>query len=56
METLLSEQALSWFAPLFDKNSLVLNNFEAFLVAFAKAFSKHDKIHSATMKMRNLWQ
>ena len=42
--TLLTKQALSWFAPLFDKNVAILSNFEAFLGAFSEAFGEHDKI------------
>jgi len=40
---------LSWFVPLFEINSLILNNFETFLATFAEAFSEHDKIHSTTI-------
>jgi hypothetical protein len=49
--TLLTEQALSWYAPLLERRALVLNNFEAFLAAFAKAFKDHDKAHSTTIKI-----
>jgi hypothetical protein len=48
---LLTEQALSWYAPLLERRALVLNNFEAFLAAFAKAFKDHDKAHSTTIKI-----
>ena len=41
--TLLTGQALSWFAPLFEERSPILNNFKMFLEAFAEAFGKHDK-------------
>ncbi len=41
--TLLTGQALSWFAPLFEKRSPILNNFETFLEAFVEAFGEHDK-------------
>lgn len=54
--TLLSGQALSWFAPLFEKQSPILNSFEAFMVAFEEAFGEHDKIRSATTKIRGLRQ
>jgi len=40
--TLITKQALFWFALLFEKN---FNNVELFLAAFAKAFGRHDKIH-----------
>ena len=33
---LLLGQTLHWFATLFEKNSPVLNNLKAFLVAFAE--------------------
>lgn len=54
--TLLSGQALSWFAPLFEKQSPILNSFDVFLVAFEEAFGEHDKIRSATTKIRVLRQ
>ena len=54
--TLLTEQALSWFAPLFEKRSPILSNFETFLEAFAEAFGKHDKARWATTKIRSLRQ
>ena len=54
--TLLIGQALSWFAPLFEKNAAILSNFEAFFGAFSEAFGEHDKICSATMKIRSLRQ
>ena len=54
--TLLIGQALSWFAPLFEKNAAILSNFEAFLRAFSEAFGEYDKICSATMKIRSLHQ
>jgi len=54
--TLLTGQALSWFAPLFEKRSPILNNFETFLEAFAEAFSEHDKARWATTKIRSLRQ
>ena len=54
--TLLIRQALSWFAPLFEKNAAILSNFEAFLGVFSEAFGEHDKIRSATTKILNLRQ
>jgi hypothetical protein len=54
--TLLTGQALSWFAPLFEKRSPILNNFEMFLAAFGEAFGEHDKIRWATTKIRSLRQ
>ena len=54
--TLLTDQALSWFAPLFEKRSPILSNFEAFLEAFEEAFGEHDKARWATTKIRALRQ
>ena len=53
---LFTGQALSWFASLFEKNAVVLSNFEAFLGAFSQAFGEHDKICLATTKIRSLHQ
>jgi len=47
---LLTGQAISWFVFLFEKQSPILNNFEAFLEAFAEAFGEHDKARWATTK------
>jgi len=54
--TLLTGQALSWFAPLFEKRSSILSNFETFLEAFEEAFGEHDKARWATTKIRSLRQ
>ena len=54
--TLLTGQTLSWFAPLFEKRSPILSNFETFLEAFAEAFGEHDKARWATTKIRSLRQ
>ena len=54
--TLLTGQALSWFASLFEKRSPILSNFETFLEAFVEAFGEHDKAHWATTKIRSLRQ
>jgi hypothetical protein len=48
---LFTGQALSWFAPLFERRAPILNNFEAFLAAFAEIFEDHNKAHSATTKI-----
>jgi hypothetical protein len=53
---LLTGQVLSWFAPLFERRAPGLNNFEAFLVAFAEAFEDYDKTRSAITKIRVLRQ
>ena len=49
--TLLTEQALSWFAPLFKMEAHILNNFEAFLAGFVEVFKDHDKAYSTTTKI-----
>ena len=49
--TLLTEQTLSWFAPVFEKNATILSNFEAFLEAFSETLGEHNKIRSATTKI-----
>jgi hypothetical protein len=54
--TLLTGQVLSWYVPMFEKGAPILNNFEAFLAAFAKAFKDHDKARLATTKICGLWQ
>jgi hypothetical protein len=41
---------------LFEKRAPTLNNFEAFLAAFAEAFEDHNKAHSSTTKICILWQ
>jgi hypothetical protein len=53
---LLTGQALSWFAPSFERRAPILNNFEAFVAAFAEAFKNHDKTRLTTTKIRVLWQ
>lgn len=54
--TLLSGQALSWFAPLFEARSPILSNFDTFLATFSEAFGEHDKNRWATTKIRALRQ
>jgi hypothetical protein len=49
-----SQQALFWFVLLFEKKAPVLNNFEAFLIAFTEAFENHGKARSATTKIHIL--
>ena len=53
-QTLPTRQALFWFAPFFEKNSLVLSNFEAFLATFAEAFGDHDKVRFAIIEIQIL--
>jgi len=51
VETMLIEQALSWFAPLFGKRSLILNN----LATFAKTFGEHNKNHWTTSEPKSIY-
>ena len=54
--TLLTGQALSWFAPLLEKRSAILSSFETFMEAFVEAFGEHDKVRWATTNIRSLRQ
>jgi hypothetical protein len=51
---LLIKQALSWFAPSFERRAHALNNFEAFLAAFAEAFEDHIKACKAATISRTI--
>jgi hypothetical protein len=53
---LLTKQAFSCFAPLFERREYVLNNFDTFLAVFAEAFEDHDKARSTTTKICVLQQ
>ena len=44
--TLLSGSALAWFAPLLEKESPLLNNFEEFLSEFKACFGDTDNIRT----------
>ena len=52
--TLLSGTALSWFAPLLEKDSPVLYNFEAFVHEFSATFGEVDKARVAETKLWKL--
>ena len=54
--TLLTGQALSCFAPLFEKRSAILSNFETFIEAFVETFGEHDNVRWTTTKIRSLRQ
>ena len=54
--TLLTESALSWFAPLFERRSPILSNFETFLEALTEAFGEYDKARVALNKIYALQQ
>ena len=54
--TLLSGSALAWFAPLLEKESPLLNNFEEFLSEFKACFGDTDSIRTTINKIRRLRQ
>ena len=54
--TLLSGTTLAWFAPLLDKNSPMLNNFEEFMSEFKSCFRDTDSVRTAINKIRRLRQ
>jgi hypothetical protein len=45
-----------WFAPLLDKNSTLLEDWDDFLIEFNDTFGKSDRIQMATTKIRLLCQ
>ena len=49
--TLLSGSALAWFAPLLEKKSPLLNNFEEFISEFKARFGDTDSISSTINKI-----
>src|SRR2546421_18914 len=54
--SLLTKAAQSWFTPLVEKNSLVLDNYEEFLRQFEAIFGEHDRSWVAARKIKNMWQ
>jgi hypothetical protein len=54
--TLLSGSALSWFAPLLEQQSPLLDNFEAFIEEFKACFGDTDSVRTAINKIRRLRQ
>jgi hypothetical protein len=54
--TLLTGTALAWFAPLLEKKSPVLENFETFIAEFQASFSDTDSVRTAINKIRRLRQ
>jgi hypothetical protein len=54
--TLLTGTALAWFAPLLEKKSPVLENFETFITEFQESFSDTDSVRTAINKIRRLRQ
>ena len=54
--TLLTGAALSWFAPLMEMNSPLLADYGNFMREFEQMFGEHDKVRTATTKLRALRQ
>jgi hypothetical protein len=54
--TLLTGPTLSWFAPLLEANSPLLNNFEEFIKEFKACFGDTDSVKTAINKIRTLRQ
>ncbi len=54
--TLLSGTALSWFSPLVEKNSPLLQDFDGFIEEFTNTFGETDKARTAATKLRSLQQ
>ena len=54
--TLLSGSALAWFAPLLEKESPLVNNFEEFLSEFKACFGDKDSIRTTINKIQRLRQ
>jgi hypothetical protein len=54
--TLLKGPALAWFAPLLEKESSLLNDFEKFIKNLEETFGDADKERTAATKIRTLKQ
>ena len=54
METLLFGAALSWFAPLLEKNSSLLEDLDDFFIEFNNTFGEIDRISLAIIKLCSL--
>ncbi len=54
--SLLTKAAQSWFTPLVEKNSPLLDNYEEFLRQFEAIFGEHDRSRVAAQKIRNMRQ
>lgn len=52
----LTGTAQSWFLPLYEKNSPLLNDYEAFVAKMRSAFSETDEIRKAENQLRKLRQ
>ena len=54
--SLLTGPALSWFSPLLENNSELLEDFELFVHEFEATFGDSDKARTAANKIRSLTQ
>jgi hypothetical protein len=54
--TLLTGSALSWFAPLLEKGSPILQDFDTFIKEFQACFGDTDSVRTAINKIRRLHQ
>jgi hypothetical protein len=52
----LTGTTLSWFAPLLEANSLLLNNFEEFIKEFKACFGDTDSVRTTINKICTLRQ
>jgi hypothetical protein len=54
--TLLTGTTLSWFAPLLEANSPLLNNFEEFIKEFKACFGDTNSVRTTINKIRTVRQ
>ena len=54
--TLLTGTALAWFAPLLEKKSPILENFDTFINEFQASFGDTDSVRTTINKIRRLRQ
>jgi hypothetical protein len=54
--TLLTGTAATWFAPILETSSPLLQDFNAFMVAFEAVFGDSDKARTSANKLRRLQQ
>jgi hypothetical protein len=52
--TLLTGTVAAWFAPILEISSLLLQNFNAFMVEFEAVFGDSDKARTSANKLRRL--
>ena len=54
--SLFTGPALSWFAPLLERNSTLLEDFDGLITEFEATFGDADKVRTAANKIRKLGQ